>query len=136
MEGLSVSVGFGIVGSGLMAGIYANCLAEDTTDTRLVAIAVGSRAPGLANKFGVEAEPSLEALLARADVEAVVIATPHSAHLPETLMAARAGKHVFLEKPMALDKAECRQMIEACLAAGVRLSVGKITRRLGAPMEA
>ena len=76
MEGLSVSVGFGIVGSGLMAGIYANCLAEDTTDTRLVAIAVGSRAPGLANKFGVEAEPSLEALLARADVEAVVIATP------------------------------------------------------------
>jgi len=136
VEGLSVSVGFGIVGSGLMAGIYANCLAEDTTDTRLVAIAVGSRAPGLANKFGVEAEPSLEALLARADVEAVVIATPHSAHLPETLMAARAGKHVFLEKPMALDKAECRQMIEACLAAGVRLSVGKITRRLGAPMEA
>ena len=136
MEGLSVSVGFGIVGSGLMAGIYANCLAEDTTDTRLVAIAVGSRAPGLANKFGVEAEPSFKALLARADVDAVVIATPHSAHLPETLMAARAGKHVFLEKPMALDKAECRQMIEACLAAGVRLSVGKITRRLGAPMEA
>src|SRR5438552_15685800 len=119
-----------------MAGIYANCLAEDTTDTRLVAIAVGSRAPGLANEFGVEAEPSLEAVLARADVDAVVIATPHSAHLPETLLAARAGKHVFLEKPMALDKAECRTMIDACHEAGVRLTVGKITRRLGAPLEA
>src|SRR6266852_276018 len=136
MEGMAVSVGFGIVGSGLMAGIYANCLTEDTTNTRLVAVAVGSRATGLARRVGVDVEPSLEALLARRDVDAVVIATPHSAHLPETLMAARAGKHVFLEKPMALDKAECRQMIEACRTAGVRLSIGKITRRLGAPLEA
>jgi UDP-N-acetyl-2-amino-2-deoxyglucuronate dehydrogenase len=131
-----VSVGFGIVGSGLMAGIYATCITEDTRGTRLAAIAVGSRAPGLAERFGVDVEPSLEALLARRDVDAVVIATPHSAHLPETLMAARAGKHVFLEKPMALDVGECRQMIDACRSAGVRLSVGKITRRLGAPLEA
>jgi predicted dehydrogenase len=136
VEGMAVSIGFGIVGSGLMAGIYATCLTEDTTDTRLVAVAGGSRAPSLASQFGVDVEESVEALLARGDVDAVVIATPHSAHLPQTLMAARAGKHVFLEKPMALDKTECRQMIEACRAAGVRLSIGKITRRLGAPLEA
>lgn len=131
-----MTVRFGIVGSGLMAGIYATCIAEDTKDTRLVAVAMGSRAPGLAQRFKVDVEPSLEALLARDDIDAVVIATPHSAHLPETLLAAQAGKHVFLEKPMALDKAECRQMIEACREAGVRLSVGQITRRLGAPLEA
>ncbi len=131
-----MTIRFGIVGSGLMAGIYATCIAEDTTDTRLVAVAVGSRAAGLAQRFGVDVEPSLEALLARRDVDAVVLATPHSAHLPETLLAARAGKHVFLEKPMALDTAECRQMIDACRTAGVRLSVGQITRRLGAPLEA
>jgi predicted dehydrogenase len=113
-----MTVGFGIVG------------------TRLVAVAVGSRAPALAQRFGVAVEPSLEALLARSDIDAVVIATPHSAHLPETLLAAQAGKHVFLEKPMALHKAECRQMIDACASAGVRLSVGQITRRLGAPLEA
>jgi len=119
-----------------MAGIYANCLSEDTTNTRLVAIAVGSRAPSLAAEHGVAHEPSLDSLLAREDIDAVVIATPHSAHLPETLAAAQAGKHVYLEKPMGLDKAECQQMIAACRSAGVRLTVGKITRRLEAPLEA
>jgi predicted dehydrogenase len=131
-----VSVGFGIVGSGLMAGIYATCIAEDVRDTRLVAIAVGSRAPELAARHGVVAEVSLESLLARPDVDAVVLATPHSAHLPQALAAAAAGKHVFLEKPMGLNTAECQQMIEACRAAGVLLSVGQITRRLEAPRRA
>ena len=62
----------------------------------------------------------------------MVLATPHSAHLPETLAAARAGKHVFLEKPMGLNVAECRQMIDACQAAGVKLTVGHVTRRMEA----
>jgi predicted dehydrogenase len=119
-----------------MAGIYAACLVEDARDLRLVAIAGGSRAPGLAAQHGVEAVSSVEALLGRPDVHAVVIATPHSAHLPQALAAAAAGKHVFLEKPMALNVAECRQMIEACRAAGVLLTVGQITRRLEAPRVA
>jgi 1,5-anhydro-D-fructose reductase (1,5-anhydro-D-mannitol-forming) len=119
-----------------MAGIYAACLLEDTRDLRLVGIAGGSRAPGLAAQHGVEAVSSVEALLARPDVDAVVIATPHSLHLPQALAAAAAGKHVFLEKPMALNVAECREMIEACRAAGVLLTVGQITRRLEAPRVA
>ena len=127
-----MSVGFGIVGSGLMAGVYANALKDDTHNTRFVGIAVGSRAPGLAAQYGVEHVPSFEAMLERPEVDAVVLATPHSAHLPETLAAAKAGKHVFLEKPMGLDKAECRQMIDACRAAGVQLSVGQVTRRMEA----
>ena len=83
-------------------------------------------------EFGAEAEPSLEALLDRPDVDAVVIATPHTAHLPNVLAAAAAGKHVLLEKPMALDVDECRAMIEACEAAGVQLSLAKISRWLEA----
>jgi predicted dehydrogenase len=128
-----VTVGYGIVGSGLMAGVYANALTEDTENTRLVGVAVGKRAPALAERYGVDLVSSFEDLLARSDVDAVVLATPHSAHLPEALAAARAGKHIFLEKPMGLSKAECRQMIEAARAANVQLSVGQVTRRMEAP---
>jgi predicted dehydrogenase len=128
-----VSVGYGIVGSGLMAGVYANALQEDTKNTRFVGVAVGKRAPGLAQKYGVEHIASFEDMLARPDVDAVVLATPHSAHLPETLAAAKAGKHIFLEKPMGLDTAECRRMIDAANAAGVQMTVGQVTRRMEAP---
>ncbi len=128
-----MTVGYGIVGSGLMAGVYANALTGDTENTRLVGIAVGTRAPALAQKYGVEHIGSFEEMLARPDIDAVVLATPHSAHLPETLAAAGAGKHIFLEKPMALSKAECRRMIDATTAAGVRVTVGHVTRRMEAP---
>jgi predicted dehydrogenase len=119
-----------------MAGVYANALADDTRNTRFVGVAVGTRAPALAQKYGVEHIGSFEELLARPDIDALVLATPHSAHLPETLAAAAAGKHIFLEKPMALNKAECRQMIEACRSAGVVLTVGQVTRRMEAPRVA
>ena len=128
-----MSVRFGIVGSGLMAGVYANALSEDTRNTTFVGVAVGSRAAGLAETYGVEHIASLDDLLARPDLDAVVLAKPHSAHLPQTLAAAAAGKHVFLEKPMGITKAECRRMIEACRAAGVVLTVGQVTRRMEAP---
>ena len=128
-----MSVGFGIVGSGLMAGVYANALKDDTMNTRFVGVAVGKRASGLAATYGVEHIASFEAMLERPDIDAVVLATPHSAHLPEALAAARAGKHIFLEKPMALNVAECRQMIDAANAAGVQMTVGQVTRRMEAP---
>ena len=127
-----MSVGFGIVGSGLMAGVYANALADDTRDTRFVGVAVGSRAASLAAQYGVEHLSSFESMLSRPDIDAVILATPHSVHLPETLAAARAGKHVFTEKPMGLDPAECRAMIAACRDARVLLTVGQVTRRMEA----
>lgn len=119
-----------------MAGVYANALTGDIRNTRLVGVAVGRRAPSLAEKNCVEHIPSFEAMLERCDIDAVVLATPHSAHLPETLAAARAGKHIFLEKPMGLDKAECRQMIEAACGAGIKITVGQFTRRMEAPRVA
>ncbi len=131
-----MSVGFGIVGSGLMAGVYANALTDDTKNTRFVGVTLGKRAPGLAEKYGVEHIATFEDMLARPDIDAVVIATPHSAHLSETLAAARAGKHIFLEKPMALNVADCRRMIEATTAAGVKVTVGQVTRRMEASQVA
>ena len=128
-----MTVGFGMIGAGGMAHIHAVAIGEQEPGrARLVAVAGGTRAPALAAEFGAEAEPSIEALLDRADIDAVVIATPHSAHLPNVLAAAAAGKHILLEKPMALSVDECRQMIDACATAGAKLSLAKISRWLEA----
>lgn len=129
-------VRLGLVGSGFMAHTYAQCLARHTTGTRLVAIGGGSRAAGLAAEYGVAVEPDVEALVGRRDVDAVIIATPHSLHLPHTLAAAGAGKHVYVEKPMARDIDECDRMITACAKAGVLLTVNKVTRFRASPRAA
>jgi UDP-N-acetyl-2-amino-2-deoxyglucuronate dehydrogenase len=130
------AIRFGILGSGNMARVYADALATQAHGGRLTAVALGSRAPSLAAEFGAAAEPTAEAMVGRADVDAVVIATPHSTHLEVALAAANARKHVYLEKPMALDVAECDQIIEACRRAGVRLTVAKQTRHMEMSMRA
>ncbi|MBI4433175.1 Gfo/Idh/MocA family oxidoreductase [Candidatus Uhrbacteria bacterium] len=66
----------------------------------------------------------LDALLADPALEAVIIATPDQLHASQTISAARAGKHVFVEKPMATSVADARAMHAACEAAGVVLQVG------------
>lgn len=70
----------------------------------------------------------VDELLGLDELDAVYIATPVDCHLPHTLAAARAGKHVLVEKPMALDPDQCEQMISACLAANVRLGVAYYRR--------
>ena len=106
-----MSVGFGLVGSGFMAHTYAESLAKHVPDGHLVAVAEGTRAPALAAEYGVPVEPDMAALVARDDVDAVLICTPHSTHLPLTVAAAAAGKHVYIEKPMAVTLADCDAMI-------------------------
>jgi predicted dehydrogenase len=64
------------------------------------------------------------ALLADPDLEAVIIATPDALHARSAVAAAQAGKHVFVEKPMATSLADGRAMLAACQAAGVHLAVG------------
>ena len=77
-----------------------------------------------ARDFGKPAYDSVEALAADPAVEAVYIASPNSLHAQHTRIAAAHGRHVLLEKPMALTLAECDGMIDACTDAGVRLVVG------------
>lgn len=73
-----------------------------------------------------------EAMLAAADIDAVAITGPNFLHKPATLAAAAAGKHVFCEKAMAPNVADCWEMVRACEAANVRLMVGH-KRRLRPP---
>ena len=96
----------------------------------------GSRAPGLAADYGVPCEPSYDGLLARGDVDAVLIATPHADHCDQALRAAAAGKHVLVEKPMATSVTDCDRMIAACRDAGVMLQVVQTLRFRGTPARA
>ena len=65
----------------------------------------------------------LDSLLADEDLDAVLIATPDKLHASQTIAAARAGKHVLTEKPMATDLAQAQAMVEACDRAGVTLAI-------------
>lgn len=77
-----------------------------------------------ARDFNAPTFESVEALCASDDVDAVYVASPHQMHAEHVAIAARAGKHVLVEKPMAITLAECRTMIDAAESAGVHLIVG------------
>lgn len=77
-----------------------------------------------ASDFQCPVYESAEALARNPDVQAVYIASPHQHHAEHTRIAAAHGKHVLVEKPMALSLEECDAMISACDAAGVHLVIG------------
>lgn len=74
--------------------------------------------------FDGTAYETIEAMCCSADIDAVYIATPHFCHADHAIAAAQAGKHVLVEKPMALSIEDCTRMIEAAASAGVHLLVG------------
>ena len=82
-----------------------------------------------AEKYGCAAAPSYEAVLADRSIEAIVNTTPNDAHLETTRAAAEAGKHVFLDKPIANTVSEGRAIAAACRKAGVVLALGYQRRR-------
>jgi predicted dehydrogenase len=93
---------------------------------RCEVVAVGSRDAGrarrLAERLGIpKAYGSYEALLADPEVDAVYIPLPNHLHLEWTIAAARAGKHVLCEKPLALTAVDAQQMVDVCHVEGVRL---------------
>jgi predicted dehydrogenase len=84
-----------------------------------------------AAKYGCRAAPSFESILADRSIEAIVNTTPNNVHLETTRAAAAAGKHVFLDKPIANTVAEGRAITAACRKAGVVLALGYQRRREG-----
>ncbi|HXF66740.1 MAG TPA: Gfo/Idh/MocA family oxidoreductase [Burkholderiales bacterium] len=81
-----------------------------------------------AARHGFALSCDLAEVLADPRVQAVVLATPHSAHVEQVVAAAAAGKAVFCEKPLALDRAGAERAVEACRRAGVALGVGQDKR--------
>jgi predicted dehydrogenase len=123
-----MTVGIGMVGSGFMGLTYCEAISRHVRGARLAAVSGGRRAADLSREYGVEHAPSIDVLLARDDVQAVVLATPDQNRRELTLSAAAAGKHVLAEKPMAPTIADCDAMIAACRKARVNLAVVKTER--------
>ncbi len=115
--------GFGIIGCGMIAHFHARAIRE-LRGAKLVACydAIPAAADRLAGETGCRAYHRLGKMLADSDVSVVTIATPSGAHLEPAVAAARAGKHVIVEKPLEITLARCDKIIEACRTNGVKLS--------------
>jgi 1,5-anhydro-D-fructose reductase (1,5-anhydro-D-mannitol-forming) len=122
---------FGIIGFGLHAVKRLMPAFARAQRSKVVALSRrdAGRARESAEQYGIPHAFTSAAELCRcADVDAVFIATPNSIHLSDVLTAAECRKPMLLEKPMAMNAAECRQMIEAARRAGVLLGVAHVFR--------
>lgn len=131
-----MTVRFGIVGLGAIAELHAEAIAA-TDGARLVACAARSpeKAAGFAERHGCDVVAGLDALLARPDVDALVITTPSGTHADMGVRAARAAKHVLCEKPLDLSLDAIDGLIDECERAGVLLG-GIFQGRFGAGAQA
>jgi UDP-N-acetyl-2-amino-2-deoxyglucuronate dehydrogenase len=119
------TVDFAILGAGMVADYHHQAIAANAKwGARLVAVAHynPTRFSEISTKFDVPCVTQ-EKMLADPVVDVVCICTPSGQHVAQTIAAARAGKHVLLEKPMALSLADADDMIAACDQAGVKLGV-------------
>jgi UDP-N-acetyl-2-amino-2-deoxyglucuronate dehydrogenase len=122
---------FGLLGCGRIAKRHSELLGGNHIEgARLVAVCDPQRprADAVASKFGVPASYDTAEFLARKDIDAVAVLTPSGMHAEHVIACARAGKHVVVEKPMALLLQDADDMMRACDEAGVKLFVVKQNR--------
>lgn len=113
---------FGIVGAGMIAGYHAAAI-RATPGASLVAISETVQPEQAAARMGVPCEPRYEDLLARDDIDVICICTPSGMHAQQAIAAAQAGKHVLIEKPMALTLEDADATIAASRKSGVLCAV-------------
>lgn len=114
--------GFGIVGCGMIASFHAKAIKEAGGELIGCYDRVPLCAERIARDFGGTAYSDIKDLLANPAVEIVTVGTPSGAHLDPAIAAAKAGKHVIVEKPLEITLDRCDAIIEAAEKAGVVLS--------------
>jgi predicted dehydrogenase len=114
-------VGLGTWGQHLVASVQGR---SDAIRFVAAATRTPAKAADFCARHGIRMADSYEALLNDKSIEAVVLATPHSAHSEQIIAAAEAGKHVFVEKPLGLSRADSERAVAACAQRGVTLAVG------------
>ena len=119
----------GVIGAGMMGSGHAGCVAQ-SAHGELVAVADtdAARARAIAERHGAACYRTHRELLEAETVDALVVCTPDWAHREVCVDAAAAGKHVLVEKPLAMTVEDCDVIIEAVAKAGVTLMVGQILR--------
>lgn len=126
-----MTLGIAILGAGRIAESAFVPAARAVDGARIVAVLSRDEARGdaFAERNGIDrAYTDLGALLADPGVDAVIVASPDALHEPQAVAAARAGKHILCEKPMATTHAGCERMAEAVRAAGVTFMMGYSNR--------
>src|SRR5215216_3004056 len=121
-----MTLGWGIVGPGRIADDRMAPAINAYDGNRLVAVV--SRDQARADAFAAKhnaahALTSYEEMLQRSDIDVVLITTPNALHAEQAIAAARAGKHVYCDKPLATSVADAERMIAECEKAGVKLGV-------------
>ncbi|MGI8904985.1 MAG: Gfo/Idh/MocA family protein [Candidatus Sumerlaeaceae bacterium] len=124
-------LGWGVIGAGGIAD--RRTIPEGIVpakNAKLVAVMTphAEKAAALGAKYGVKSYDNIKDLLADPAVQAVYIASPNDQHKAQAIAAAKAGKHVFCEKPLALNAKDAAAMLSACEKAGVKLGVGFMMR--------
>lgn len=120
---MSDHLSFGLIGAGWIGSFHAETLASRLSDVRLAAVAdPDPRAAARLNAPKTYTDP-LE-LIADPSVDAIAISSPAATHSELVIAAARAGKHVFCEKPMTLTLEDADRAVDAAESAGVALQVG------------
>jgi predicted dehydrogenase len=111
-------------------GWWGKTVVESAADSDAICFVAGAtrtvtpELEAFAKTRGLRLAANYEALLADADIDAVVLATPHSIHAAQVIAAATAGKHVFCEKPFTLTKRQAEDAVAAVRKAGVTLGLG------------
>ena len=122
---------YGIIGFGRFAERAIAPAIRRSSNSELVALQKRSAtvAREKADALGIRlAFQSVDELVAHPEIDAVFIVSANALHFPETMAAAKAGKHVLVEKPMGLNTREAEMMIEACSINHVKLQVGHMVR--------
>src|SRR5262245_28428121 len=114
-------VGLGTWGQHLVAAVQGK---SDAIRFAAGATRTPAKAADFCARNGIRLADSYETLLGDKSVEAVVLATPHSTHAEQVAAAAAAGKHVFVEKPLGLSRADCERAVDVCAERKVTLAVG------------
>ncbi len=118
-----MSHGFGIIGCGMISRFHSRAI-EEARGAKLVACfdSVAAAADTLSAETGCKAYHDLDAMLADPQVQIVTIGTPSGAHMEPAVAAAKAGKHVIVEKPLEITLSRCDAIIDACRQNNVKLS--------------
>ena len=127
------TIRWGMIGCGAVSEVKSGPGFYKANHSALAAVTSSdaTQAQSFAARHGVAKVHNSNAdLVADPDIEAVYIATPPSSHKPLALLAARAGKHVYVEKPMAMRFEECREIVDACEQHAVRLFVAFYRRAM------
>ena len=122
---------WGVIGAGGIAEQFIDAV-QRHTNQKIVAVAsrTKNKAKALGQKFGIDSHDSYEEMISREDVDIVYIATLPSQHREHALLAIAAGKHVLIEKPVALDSLEAKEVFSTAQSAGLLAMEAMWTRYL------